>query len=387
MATRSRDVHLGGARLGRLRHVCGLFDGPADAARVLDPFVAEGLARGERVIHIVHDPRAYLRRIATQADVSLAVDTGQLDVRSWADAYLAGGTFRATRMLAQVRHLMREGPALGFAGTRLIGDMEWAREDLPGVEELIAYEAGLDAILARPRVAVLCAYDVRRHSPARIEAVRAVHEAASVGGELQSAATDHPSTPRERILAAASVLFAENGVAQTGVDTLIEAANVAKATFYRHFPSKEALIVAWLRDPRTRWFDRVRARAEAEASTPRELIGSFFEGVADWLEADDFIGCPYLNTSVEISDPAHPAAMAVREHLAEIGAYLEERVAAAGHADPAGLARELHALLAGAIALGVANRTRSYAIAARDAAMELLDADGPAAEVPSPSDG
>jgi len=98
-------------------------------------------------------------------------------------------------------------------------------------------------------------------------------------------------------------------------------------------------------------------------------------GVADWLEADDFIGCPYLNTSVEISDPAHPAAKAVREHLAEIGAYLEERVAKAGHADAARLARELHAMLAGAIALGVANRTRSYAVAARDAAMEVLDAD------------
>ena len=376
MATRSRDAHLGGASLGRLRHVCGLFDGPADAARVLDPFVAEGLARGERVIHIVHDPKAYLRRIATQTDVSLAVDTGQLDVRSWADAYLAGGAFSATRMLAYVRHLMREGPPRGFPGTRLIGDMEWARDDLPGVQELIAYEAGLDAILVRPRVAVVCAYDVRRHSPARIEAVRAVHEATSVGGELQSAAvSDHQSTPRERILAAASVLFAENGVAQTGVDTLIEAAQVAKATFYRHFPSKEALIVAWLRDPRTRWFDRVRARAEAEASTPRELIARFFDGVADWLEADDFVGCPYLNTSVEISDPAHPAAKAVREHLAEIGAYLEERVAAAGHADAARLARELHAMLAGAIALGVANRTRSYAVAARDAAMEVLDAD------------
>ena len=178
--------------------------------------------------------------------------------------------------------------------------------------------------------------------------------------------------PRERILAAAGRLFTSQGISRTGVDTLIEAASVAKATFYHHFPSKEALVVAWLRDPRTRWFDRVRTLAEAETATPTERIASLFEATATWLETGDYRGCPYLNTIVELSDPNRPPGQAIREYLAEIGAYLEKQVAAAGHRDPARIGRELHALLAGAISLGVANRTSAHALAARDAAVQLL---------------
>jgi AcrR family transcriptional regulator len=374
MAARSPPVHLGDADLGRHRHVCGLFDGANDAASVLVPFVVDGLARGDRVVHIVQDPKAYLVRLANWTDVSAAVDSGQLDVRSWGEAYLSHGAFTASRMLAYMRRELRDGRSRGFRATRIIGDMAWAREDVPGVQQLVAYESEMNRILARPRISVVCAYDTRRHSPGQIAEVRAAHPAAVQAGKLdEGPRTATAPAPRERILAAASLLFAETGVAQTGVDTLIEAAGVAKATFYRHFPSKDELIVAWLEDPRTRWFDRVRVTAEARASTPSELIPRLFEAIAEWLETDDFLGCPYLHTSVEVTDPSHPAGQAVRAYLAEVGTYLEERVAAAGHPDSARLGRELHALLAGSIALGVAHRTSSYTLAARDAADELLD--------------
>jgi AcrR family transcriptional regulator len=276
-------------------------------------------------------------------------------------------------MLAYIRHVFREGPSLGFTSTRLIGDMEWALTGAPGADELVDYEAGLDAILARPGAWALCAYDVRRHPADRMAEVVAAHHAAVVGGRL--GATDSsapPSAPRERVLAAASLLFAENGVARTGVDTLIDAAGVAKATFYRHFPSKDALVVAWLKDPRTRWFDGIRAQVESEATEPRDVIPRLFEAVAEWLEAGDFIGCPYLNTALEVSGTGHPAAEASGSYLAEMGRYLTETLAEAGHPDAARLGPELHALLAGAISLGVANRSSAHVLAARDAAMQLI---------------
>jgi AcrR family transcriptional regulator len=374
MPAAPRAISLGSADLGRLRHICGLFQGDDDQASTLDRFVVEGLVTGACVIHIVESREAYLERLGAVTDISAAIDSGQLDVRSWSDTYLSGGAFNASRMLSVLRDLLRNGRSRGFPETRLIGDMAWAQDGVGGVYELAAYEREAGTIVSRPFVSVVCAYDRQRHNATRIAEVLPLHQAALVGGRLQMAPKSSPMTdPRERILAAARVLFGEEGIARTGVDALIEAAGVAKATFYRHFPSKDALIVAWLEDPRTRWFDRVRAQVDAEAAAPGEVIPKVFEAVAAWLEGGDFSGCPYLNTSVEIWDPKHPATDAVRDYLAEIGAYFEESVAAAGHDDAARLGRELHTLLAGSIALGVANRTSSFVVAARDAAVQLLD--------------
>jgi AcrR family transcriptional regulator len=179
--------------------------------------------------------------------------------------------------------------------------------------------------------------------------------------------------PRERILAAASRLFTQQGIGRTGVDPLIASAGVAKATFYRHFPSKEALVLAWLRDPRTRWFDRVRTIAEDRSSTPTGRVSSLFEAAAEWLEAGDYRGCPYLNTAVELADRDRPPGHELRGYIAAIGAYLEDQVRLAGHSEPARVGRQLHTLMAGAISLGVAFHSSAFVMAARDAALELLD--------------
>jgi AcrR family transcriptional regulator len=368
-------MRLGDANLGRHRHVCGLFEGADDAADVLVPFVVDGLERGDRVIHIVEDRAAYLDRLARSTDVLAAVESGQLDVRAWDAVYLSSGRFDGSRMLTLLRRLIREGQPLGFSATRMIGDMEWAQESVPGVEELVDYENGVNALVARPDIAIVCAYDVRRHSASRITQILGAHHGALVSRRLQSIPrSGRASSPRERILAAAALLFAENGVARTGIDTLIEAADVAKATFYRQFASKEALVVAWLQDDRTRWFDRVRAQAEARSRAPDDLIRDLFDAVAEWLEAEDFIGCPYLNTAIETPDPTNPVSKVIRSYLAEIERQLRDLVTATGHPDPSRLARELQALMSGSITLGVANRTTAHVLTARDVAVRLLAA-------------
>jgi AcrR family transcriptional regulator len=174
------------------------------------------------------------------------------------------------------------------------------------------------------------------------------------------------------LLAAASQLFHENGVQATGVDSIVAEAGVAKATFYRHFPSKDDLVVAWLRDGRTRWLDRIRSEIEASAADADRRIPLFFEAVADWLEADGYRGCPYLNSDAEITESGHPARLIIRAYLQEVEDYLHDLIAAARYRDSRTLAAELQTLVAGSISLAVARSSRAPVTTARGAAARLL---------------
>jgi AcrR family transcriptional regulator len=190
------------------------------------------------------------------------------------------------------------------------------------------------------------------------------------------AAAHGSGAARDRILIAASKLFARRGAAHTGVDAVIAEAGVAKATFYRHFPSKEALVIAWLRAPGTRWFDELRAAIEPPDGVPAERASRLFEAVAQWLEAGDYTGCPYLTTALEALSPEAETGRAARAYIDEIAVYFETLAAEAGHPEPRKAGRQLQTLLAGAISLGVAQRTSRYAVAASGVASALLAALG-----------
>lgn len=219
---------------------------------------------------------------------------------------------------------------------------------------------------------LVCTYDLRHHSARTIADVLGVHGAALVRGVLRTNRGPARASARERLLEAASRLFHEAGIQATGVDALIAAAGVAKATFYRHFPSKDDLVVAWLRDPRARWLDRVRASVEAQRPDDAQAVALFFEALAEWLEAEGYRGCPYLNTSVEITDPIHPARGVVVDFLQEVEDYLAGLLAAAGYRNTRVIATELQTLAVGSISLAVARRSGAPALAARDAAGRLL---------------
>jgi AcrR family transcriptional regulator len=346
---------------------------------LLVPFVVEGLAQGERAFQItdpvLRDP--LLEQLtATGIDVAAATASGQLEVRTWTDSYTRGGAFDGIEQIAYIRHALEEGRRLGFPRTRLIGSTEWATDDTAAAA-LVAYERRLDEYVRAIPDVVICTYDLNHHSARTIADVIATHPVAMVGGVLRTNRGPGRTAARERLLVAAATLFQENGVQATGVDAIIEEAGVAKATFYRHFPSKDDLIVAWLRDPRARWFERARARAQASGAGPRDEILLFFEATASWLEAEGYRGCPYLNTAVEIADPAHPARLVIRETLDEIAAYLRGLLTAAGYRDAELMAMELQALLAGAISLAVARHTGAYALTAREAARHVLAASEP----------
>lgn len=366
-------IRLASGELRQRRHVCGLFEGPEDSYLTLLPFIADGLRRGERAFHIV-DPAfrgPHLERLASAGiDVREVLDSGQLEVTTWDSAYLRTGRFDGADMVTVIRESLEMGREMGYPITRAIGYMEWADAEVR-VADLLAYETEIDATLRDLPDPVVCAYDVERHPAGRLVRILGVHPVGIIGGALKGTGGAELQ-PRDRILKAASELFSRRGIAATGVDTLIKSAGVAKATFYRHFPSKDDLIVAWLLDERTRWFDRVRRIAEETAASPDELVPAFFDAVAGWLEADDYRGCPYLNTAVEIVNPAHPARRALQDYLSEIEGYLRDALAARGYARAGALAAELQTLLAGGISLSAARGTSAPLMMARQAAIRLL---------------
>jgi len=108
---------------------------------------------------------------------------------------------------------------------------------------------------------------------------------------------------RQHILETAYRLFKRDGFHATGIDRIIAEADVAKMTMYRHFPSKDGLIVEVL-DWRMERFERQLDQL-AEAGTPENKIDRIFDWYGRWFQSPDFHGCLFAHALAEYGDPAH----------------------------------------------------------------------------------
>jgi AcrR family transcriptional regulator len=130
--------------------------------------------------------------------------------------------------------------------------------------------------------------------------------------------TNHKSNPRAKILEVADRLFYEEGVRATGTEKIMAIAEVAKATFYRHFESKEALVLAYLE---TR--DRALWDYLSHPRSPKDLREALtkFEQMAN---SPEIIGCPFLRIASEYPDTAHPYHRLAIEHQNKIVDYVSD---------------------------------------------------------------
>lgn len=168
----------------------------------------------------------------------------------------------------------------------------------------------------------------------------------SVAGTYAAAA----GSGRERVARAAYELFSRSGVRSVGVDAVIEQAGTAKMTLYRNFPSKDDLILDFLRRREERWTVAwLVAETQRRGATPGEQLLAIFDVFGEWFSEPDFAGCSFLTTMIEISDQAHPVRQAAVTYLANIRSYLSRLAAAAGISDPDSFARKWHILMKGAI--------------------------------------
>jgi AcrR family transcriptional regulator len=172
---------------------------------------------------------------------------------------------------------------------------------------------------------------------------------------------------RERILDTAYELFSRRAIRDVGIDEVIERAGVAKATLYRHFPSKDDLVIAFLERREERWtLAWVEAEARRRGATPEEQLLAIFELFDEWFQRDDFEACSFINVLLELG-PAHPAGQASVRHLASIRSVVGRLAEEAALCDPASFAHSWHILMKGSIVAATegdaeaAKRARSMA--------------------------
>lgn len=177
---------------------------------------------------------------------------------------------------------------------------------------------------------------------------------------------------RDRILAAAADLFYREGVQNVGIDRIIAESGVAKMSLYNHFKGKDALIAAWLEQRDEEWRTWFVARVEALATEPRDRLLAVFDALKEWFEQPDFRGCAFINSSVELVDPAHPGYQVAVAHQCVIFDYLLNLVKGADLPNPEDTARQLLIIVEGAIVVAMMQRDPSVALQAKQAAVTLL---------------
>ena len=177
---------------------------------------------------------------------------------------------------------------------------------------------------------------------------------------------------RELIVEEASRLFYERGTG-LGIDTLIDEIGVAKMTLYKHFPTKDELIVACLRHVDARYRDRLRSGI-ADGTPPADRVLGIFDALRDWFATPSFRGCAFVNATVELADPQHPAHAAVLEHKTRTREWVAELVTDCGVADPPFVARQIVQLMEGAITAALLENDPAAADVARATAHQVLAA-------------
>lgn len=155
---------------------------------------------------------------------------------------------------------------------------------------------------------------------------------------------------RERILGAAYELFSRHGTQAVGVNAVVEHAGVAKRTLYRHFKSKDDLVVEFLRLREERWTRSwLQGEVERRATTPDERLLAIFDVFHDWFQREDLEGCSFINVLLEVDDRTSPVRRATVEHLAAIREFLATLARDAGIGDAEAFARRWHILMKGSI--------------------------------------
>ncbi|MDO8209050.1 TetR/AcrR family transcriptional regulator [Conexibacter sp. CPCC 206217] len=159
------------------------------------------------------------------------------------------------------------------------------------------------------------------------------------------------SEARERLLSTATAIFYAEGINSVGVDRIVSASNVTRATFYRHFPSKQDLVLAYLQTVH----DAIEARQIERAAAhdePQRLLAAVGADICAQIETPGFRGCAFICAAAEFEDRDNPVSRAIRAHRDWFFGVVRDAFGAAGHPQPEDAARRYVMLRDGAMVGG-----------------------------------
>ena len=150
-----------------------------------------------------------------------------------------------------------------------------------------------------------------------------------IDNEFRDLRIEDPQTlsAKEKILRTAIILFNRHGVHSTGIDRIIAESDVAKMTFYKHFPSKSDLIMAYLSFRHEARFANLRKHTTEKTNDPTKQILGVFDSLEDWFCEEDFNGCPFVRGLSDFGeDKTSPVFALVDAHFGQWSFFLEEKL-------------------------------------------------------------
>jgi AcrR family transcriptional regulator len=186
--------------------------------------------------------------------------------------------------------------------------------------------------------------------------------------------TKATSEARERILKTADRLFYRDGFRAVGIDRIIAEADVAKMSLYKHFASKDELLLAVLKYREEKILEFFASAMERHGKRTKDQLRAFFAALQDWFESPGFRGCAFQNAAVEMADAKHPGMHFVQDHKRRFQQLLAGLVADSLGKAAARVAPAVGLLVEGAIVTAVIQGSPAAANVARDAALKLVAA-------------
>jgi AcrR family transcriptional regulator len=178
---------------------------------------------------------------------------------------------------------------------------------------------------------------------------------------------------KDHILETASTLFYSHGIKATGVEAIVRAAGTTKMSLYKYFPSKDDLVIAFLRkrdEDFTTWFVE---QVDGKAELSMDKLLAIFEVIGEWLESPQFRGCAFINASAEFPIENNPIQRVSADFYEKFRNYITTLARMAGAKNPHILAQQLALLIEGAIVTEQMQRESGSILIARQAAEALIN--------------